>query len=178
MRKNHPDQQNRIQEEEEEQQQQLQQHREQIKDPPDASLPSSSTNGTKNQKSSFRCSHCKDHFNGRRSLYLHQKIQHGRGEELQESPYSENDAPGIDPTTHRLSDRHLKEVYDANREHILKSNDYGNEEKMTRSYNFPTSDLQEGAEDELYGHAKRILGDIKSSFKLNLSFGYVLKDTN
>jgi hypothetical protein len=84
---------------------------------------------------------------------------------MQDSPYNEDDAPWLDPVSHSIVNHRLKEVYDANREHILKKNASGEDSRHT--YNFLTNDLQEAAEEELYDFSKHIFEDVQSAFKIN-----------
>jgi hypothetical protein len=147
---------------EQQQQQQQQRHPLHEKGTVENSKDSSESDEELRGKKSFQCRQCKRYYNGRRSLYLHQKLQHGGGEEMQDSPYNEDKAPWLDPVSHSVVDLRLKEVYDANREHILKKNASGEDSRhnLMCTYNFPTNDLQEAAEEELYDFSKHIFNKI------------------
>jgi hypothetical protein len=66
----------------------------------------------KQKNNTFQCHHCQRFYNSRRSLYLHQKMQHGGGsdEDILAPPYNETDAPWINPISHHINDQHLKDM--------------------------------------------------------------------
>ena len=116
-------------------------------------------------KDSYKCGTCDEHFSNKRELYLHRQLQHGGGitgdtsglnrtsstsaSNKQENFSLEN--PPWENEEGEITDRLLKDVYEANLGHILRRNEIG---KVLRHYNFPTENLKGGVQ-EIMNHKRK-----------------------
>jgi hypothetical protein len=141
----------------------------------DGHLPSSSprspadTSSLDGEHSSTRltCHACGHKCINQSELYRHRMQQHGRGEGLQPVPWEEGNSPFEDEP-----DDSLKDEYETNIQHILKPHELG---EIASTYNFPTNNLAGGVE-EIMNNVRTIYATMKNEFKLNLSFGLILKN--
>ena len=121
--------------------------------------------------SGYKCSSCTDVFQSRALLYCHRLNQHGLGEdELHPLPWvDESEAPwhGEDG-----EDSRMRDVYQTNRPHILRSHDPS---RVAGQYNYPTNNLNGGVEG-IMEHLRSIMDIEISSFKMNLALGYILRN--
>ena len=134
---------------------------------PQAAPPTESS--TRPAPSSYRCRRCDQRFDNRRDLYLHGMRQHYQvGGQLQDTPWGNGPAPweGDDET-----DERLKTVYEANAPLILQPNAPGPNISV---YNFPAGNDVE--EDQISQAAEAIYEQQDHAFKLNLSFGVILRN--
>jgi hypothetical protein len=123
-------------------------------------------------KNKINCRTCGRHFANKKMLYKHRQIQHGAGDVVKESPFIETPAPWMDPETKEVVDSDLEEVYNNNIGHILKLDDT---ESLLKKFNYPTNDLQEGV-SEINNHLDKIYQKVGSSFKINIAFGFILRN--
>ena len=114
---------------------------------------------------------CGYRCNSRRDLYCHQISQHGRGGELQHTPWKQDSAPWMDDQG-GIIDSSLKAIYDTNAPHILRSQPDG---KVKKEYNFPSDNLS-GGTTELMSCLKSIFDQQKHSFVFNISLGVILRN--
>ncbi|KAK3109123.1 hypothetical protein FSP39_023489 [Pinctada imbricata] len=117
--------------------------------------------------SSYKCRRCNERFDNRRDLYLHNMTNHYQvGGQLQDTPWGNQPAPWEGSST----DERLKTVYEANAPLILQPNAPG---PNISTYNFPTGNDVD--EDQIRQAAEAIYDRQDHAFKLNLSFGVILR---
>ena len=116
------------------------------------------------------CRLCNCTFPNRRVLYLHQMQQHGGTFQEQTKPWGDGRAPwegeGGDV------DADMREVYNTNAAHILRGHQTASD--VDHQYNFPTNDLS-GGMDEVVESMKEIYDTSLNAFKINISFGIILR---
>ena len=119
--------------------------------------------------SMYRCRRCNERFDNRRDLYLHGMQSHYQvGGQLQDTPWGNGPAPweGDDETDDRL-----KTVYEANAPLILQTNAPGPNISV---YNFPAGNDVD--ENQISEAADAIYQQQDHAFKMNLSFGVILRN--
>ena len=132
--------------------------------------PSSKVEPSSNVEEGFKCRSCGEQYPNRGELYRHRLNQHGGGDDLQEYPWENNQAPWQEDSG---EDALLRYEYKTNEGHILRR---GVEGQIRSDYNFPTNDLKGGVE-ELMTHVRDIFNRQTTTFKLNLSLGYILRNS-
>ena len=128
------------------------------------------TNAHEENIQRFKCKECKQSFCNRKQLYVHQGLYHGGAheDELEVAPWRDH-PPWIDDAGNVNNELH--DVFRANRRHILAHHRLAG---ISSTYNFPTSNLSGGI-NELTRHLRVIYEQENESFKINLSFGVVLR---
>ena len=108
----------------------------------------------------YYCRSCNEGFMNRGDLWRHRQTQHGGAANLQDFQAT-------------FDDDEVRQEYEINRPFILAPT------RQTRDnavYNFPTNDLQDGF-GEMRNHLNEIYENEVNAFKLNLSFGLILKNS-
>ena len=123
-----------------------------------------------NKKNHIKCSMCKEKFCDRRALHVHRGLQHGGAENLQDIPFTEDKAPWVKENGD--IDEEIRTQYNANKRFILAPHSFGSVEN---TYNFPTNDLEGGVE-EIIQNLQTLYEQENESFKLNITFGLMLKN--
>ena len=132
--------------------------------------PSSKVETSSNAEEGFKCRSCGEKYPNRGDLYRHRLNQHSGGDDLQEYPWEINQAPWQEDSG---EDALLRDEYKTNEKHILR---LGVEGQIRSDYDFPTNDLNGGVE-ELMTHVRDIFNRQTNTFKLNLSLGYIMRNT-
>ena len=99
-------------------------------------------------------------FSDRGQLWRHHQVQHGGDANLQSFEAE-------------IDDEDVRAEYEVNRRHILAPTTSTQDNTV---YNFPTNDLQ-GGSNELRRQLDRVFETQVNAFKLNLSFGLILKNS-
>ncbi len=117
----------------------------------------------------YTCHDCGSVHDGLRALYIHRDMMHGGADvpPLQRPPW---DVPPWIREDGSI-DEEFQQVYVANERHILRNHRRSNH---THIYNFPTNDLQGGIQ-ELSEHLEYIFLEQRRTFKVNISFGLILR---
>ena len=120
---------------------------------------SPAANDLSKRRKYIKCKTCNKVCEDGEKLYLHRMSQHGGQHNLQDFEHDLEE------------DEKLREVYNANRPHIL-----ANHRRTAggSTYNFPTNDLEGGIKD-LSDQLGAIFSDQKNTFKINLSLGMLLR---
>ena len=119
--------------------------------------------------SSYGCRRCQKRFQNRRELYLHGMREHFQvGGQLQEVPWGNQRAPWEEDNA---IDERLRTVYEANAPLILQPNAPGPNISV---YNFPAGN--DVNEDQITEAADAMYEQQHHAFKLNLSFGVILRN--
>ncbi len=117
----------------------------------------------------YTCHDCGSVHDGLHALYIHRDMMHGGADvpPLQRPPWD------VPPWIHEDGsiDHEFEQVYHANERHILRNHRRSNH---THIYNFPTNDLQGGIA-ELTEHLEHIFLEQRRTFKVNISFGLILR---
>ena len=109
----------------------------------------------------YFCRRCNFSSQGRRDLTRHITMQHGGATATQD----------FDPNFRE--DQQLEAEYNANRRHILRPH----QQTATGAvYNFPTNNLE--GEGEIQSFLDHIYDNQQSSFRVNMSLGFILRDRN
>ena len=124
----------------------------------DASVPSK-----KIRLHRFYCRLCNEGFNNRGDLFRHRGTQHG----------GNNDNNGLQQFEAGIENDDLRQEYDTNRQFILAPTRYTRDNTV---YNFPTNDLARGF-PEIEQHLDDVFESQVNAFKLNVSFGIILKNS-
>lgn len=112
--------------------------------------------------STIRCRTCNEAFSDRAELWRHRQTQHGGAiENLQDFQVD-------------IDDEDVRREYDANRRFILAPTVPTRDNTV---YNFPTNDL-EGGYREIQEQLEEVFESQVNAFKLNLSFGLILKNSS
>ena len=136
--------------------------------PPDDPDNGQSRQAVNDQALRYRCHQCDQRFPNRRLLFEH-NVQHrqvGQGG-LHEDPYDDHNAPWI---RRDGIDEAFRHVYRVNRPIILERYREGSIEAV---YNFPVDNTV--TVDQLMAFADQVFSRQTSAFKLNLTFGYILR---
>ena len=126
----------------------------------EASTSSTSQSSKRPRVMPYYCRQCNEGFMNRGDLWRHRQTQHGGAADLQNFQAT-------------IDDEEVRQEYEANRPFILAPT------RQTRDnavYNFPTNDLQDGF-DEMRNHLNEIYENEVNAYKLNLSFGLILKNS-
>ena len=126
--------------------------------------PSSSKTKDTREKS-YKCRICNRVFENRRRLYLHQNLDHqkGEGENLKSRPWDAENAPHGD-------DKSFKEVYEANKRFILEGN---TDDEVQATVNVPlNNDINI---DTIISEITDIAQRETRAFKVQFSFGFILR---
>ena len=126
-------------------------------------------------KHQIRCRDCNNIFKDNKELYEHRMLTHqiGLGDELQQDPYARyNENPPWMNENGEVIDDELKRTYENHRPVILQPHDEtGNIKKV---YNFPIdNNLTLNEMDHQIGY---IYDRLNNAFKINFSFGVILKN--
>ena len=125
--------------------------------------PISNPNSNSQNDSGFTCRKCNTVCENRSQLYIHQGLQHGGSNELQEFSHT------LDGETAQF-----RKVYEANKQHILAR---PKKLKYVSTYNFPVDGIPEST-DVFEEQLKEIESNEDEAFKLNLALGIMLKKGN
>ena len=120
----------------------------------------------------FKCRVCSDAFPNRRDLYYHSITQHGRGDGQNNVENFQLQFPPWEDDEGNVVDQELERVYNDNAVHINAPHRRG---EVVQNYNFPTENLQGGV-DEIMSHIEDIYQEQTNSFRLNMSFGFILRN--
>ena len=127
----------------------------------------------KKMSRNYKCKRCPRTFDSRSDLYyhfLHNHTQTGRGQHL--PPWGENDldAPWVENGV--VVDQELQKLYKKYSHLILRKSYAMN--NAQGNYNWPIDNSF--TLDQLMGHAEQIYEDQQQVFKLNICFGFILKN--
>ena len=122
----------------------------------------------------FRCRECNDHFDDRKILYNHRMTTHqiGLGGNLQQDDYAKGTVvPPWLGENGEVIDQQLKDIYENHKSIILQPHDMaGNIKKV---FNFP---IGNNVSLHMIDNQLRYIYDkLNNAFKINLSFGIILK---
>ena len=92
---------------------------------------------------------------------------------MQRLPWQDETAPWEDEDK-KINDEPLKNIYMANAAHILSESQQTS--SVSTLHNFPTRDLEQGIVAEVLDAVTSICKQQKKSFKINISFGLMLKN--
>ena len=122
----------------------------------------------------FRCRECNSFFNNRKELYNHRMTSHqvGMGGDLQQDDYMKGDVvPPWMGENGEIIDQKLKDTYENHKSIILQPHDdTGNIKKV---FNFPVGNTV--SLHIIDNQLRYIYKRVNNAFKINLSFGIVLK---
>ena len=122
-------------------------------------------------QSHFKCRTCSQVLNSRRELYYHRITQHGGGDGENLQRFQLDSPPWLDAEGN-VVDSKMERVYNDNALHILAPHKRG---EVVQNYNFPTENLQGGI-DEIMSHIEEIYNTEENSFRINMSFGFILRN--
>ncbi|XP_046574103.1 uncharacterized protein LOC124282180 isoform X1 [Haliotis rubra] len=140
-------------------------------------LSTTSSSGATTKK--VTCRQCHQRFESRKLLWRHQRRSHygANGELLQPEPWPEGDArrPWTDQVDGAsVVNETLKDVYITHRDIILRPHKYGGD-NIVHTFNFPLTEPVNTDAIEFRNQLDYIFQHEENSFKVNLSFGMILR---
>ena len=119
----------------------------------------------------FHCKHCPSNFKTRSELYYHHKQKHEDTNDTHNPPWeTEEEAPWVDKDG--KVDTELKAVYEKYKHLILRK--VYSTGMVNSNYNFPIDNYV--TVDQLMQFAENVYDQQQTTFKINLSFGYILQN--